>query len=242
MVGASQGIGKAIIEHWLEHPEAFPSYQVVLLCGRNTEALKHLEARIQARYPLCQVQCITQCITDTAQTAQTLLAAIQPWASLHWQCVCNAGICLEQALFTEHTLEEVMRTFQVNTLGVSAVIHTWLKFWSTTETYGDVLVVNSMAGLSSEPYWSAYSASKHALRALMEALTHERHPDSKVRFMSLYPGAVRTAMWPEEETHALQPHEIMAPEEVAQTIAWMLRTPSHLCVSQVTMNATQARL
>lgn len=58
---------------------------------------------------------------------------------------------------------------------------------------GLVAFVNSTAGLSAGAGSAAYAASKHALRALADALRAEANPDG-VRVLSVYPGRTRSRM------------------------------------------------
>ena len=56
---------------------------------------------------------------------------------------------------------------------------------------GTVVFVNSGAGLTAHPQWSAYAASKHGLRALADSLRAEEH-EHGVRVTSVYPGRTAT--------------------------------------------------
>lgn len=58
---------------------------------------------------------------------------------------------------------------------------------------GQVLFVNSGAGLTAHPQWSAYAASKHGLKALADALRGEEAPNG-VRVTTVYPGRTATPM------------------------------------------------
>lgn len=64
---------------------------------------------------------------------------------------------------------------------------------------GHVVFVNSGAGISAHPLWSAYAASKHGLRALAESLRGEEKQHG-VRVTSVFPGRVATPM--QEKVHA----------------------------------------
>lgn len=63
---------------------------------------------------------------------------------------------------------------------------------------GQVIFVNSGAGLTAHPQWGAYAASKHGLKALADALRGEEAAHG-VRVTSVYPGRTATAM--QEEVH-----------------------------------------
>ncbi|WP_415645756.1 SDR family NAD(P)-dependent oxidoreductase, partial [Stackebrandtia soli] len=58
---------------------------------------------------------------------------------------------------------------------------------------GLVLFVNSGAGMKASPMFAAYAASKHALKALADALRDEER-QAGVRVSTIYPGIVDTRM------------------------------------------------
>lgn len=60
-------------------------------------------------------------------------------------------------------------------------------------TRGQVLFVNSGAGLAAHPQWAAYAASKHGLKALADALRGEE-AEHGVRVTTVYPGRTATPM------------------------------------------------
>jgi NADP-dependent 3-hydroxy acid dehydrogenase YdfG len=92
---------------------------------------------------------------------------------------------------------------------------------------GHVVFVNSGSGLRANPGWAAYAASKHALRALADALRAEEGANG-VRVTSIYPGRVATPM--QEKVHEQEGKEYDAsdwidPESVATTILTALDLP-----------------
>lgn len=92
---------------------------------------------------------------------------------------------------------------------------------------GQVLFVNSGAGLRANADWSAYAASKHGLKALADALRAEEQ-EHGVRVTSIYPGRTATAM--QERVHQQEgaeyaPERFIDPESVATTIVTALDLP-----------------
>ncbi|MFI8633416.1 SDR family oxidoreductase [Microbacterium sp. NPDC077663] len=65
--------------------------------------------------------------------------------------------------------------------------------------HGQVLFVNSGAGLTAHPQWAAYAASKHGLKALADALRGEEAAHG-VRVTTVYPGRTATPM--QAQVHA----------------------------------------
>jgi NAD(P)-dependent dehydrogenase (short-subunit alcohol dehydrogenase family) len=87
-------------------------------------------------------------------------------------------------------LAEARAVFETNFFGpvrlIQAVLPTMRK-----QRSGAIVTVSSLAGFISEPYNGIYSASKHALEALSEALYFELHPFG-VRVTIIEPGGFRT--------------------------------------------------
>ncbi|WP_320782483.1 SDR family oxidoreductase [Streptomyces sp. CRN 30] len=102
---------------------------------------------------------------------------------------------------------------------------------------GHVVFVNSGAGLSAGPEWSAYAASKHGLKALADSLRQEEHGNG-VRVTSVYPG--RTASPMQAKVHQQEGKEYDAarwidPESVATTIVMTLDLPRDAEVNDLTV-------
>ncbi|KUL37103.1 short-chain dehydrogenase [Streptomyces sp. NRRL F-4489] len=92
---------------------------------------------------------------------------------------------------------------------------------------GDVVFVNSGAGLAANAQWGGYAASKHGLKALADALRAEEH-DNGVRVTSVYPGRTATPM--QESTHrqegkAYDASRWIDPESVATAILTAIDLP-----------------
>lgn len=89
---------------------------------------------------------------------------------------------------------------------------------------GQIVFVNSTVGLQARAGVGAYAASKHALRALADALRDEVNPHG-VRVLSVYPG--RTATPQQEAIHAeegkpYRPEGLLQPEDVAAAVVHAL--------------------
>ncbi|MBD7956827.1 SDR family oxidoreductase [Microbacterium sp. Sa4CUA7] len=102
---------------------------------------------------------------------------------------------------------------------------------------GQVLFVNSGAGLRAAPEWSAYAASKHGLKALAESLRAEEAPHG-VRVSSVYPGRTATAMQErvhEQEGRAYEPADFIDPASVVTSILTVLDLPRDAQIPDLTI-------
>lgn len=120
---------------------------------------------------------------------------------------------------------------------VAAAELTRLTLPAVRAARGQVLFVNSGAGLTAHPDWSAYAASKHGLKALADALRGEEAPHG-VRVTTVYPGRTATPMQEEvhrQEGRAYDPAAFIDPESVAATVLAALDLPRDALVPDVSV-------
>ena len=92
---------------------------------------------------------------------------------------------------------------------------------------GQIVFINSTVGLAARANVAQYAATKHALKALADALRDEVNP-AGVRVLSVYPGRTATdqqASIYELEGRAYAPETLLQPEDVAATVVGALTLP-----------------
>jgi NADP-dependent 3-hydroxy acid dehydrogenase YdfG len=100
---------------------------------------------------------------------------------------------------------------------------------------GHVVFVNSGSGLRANPGWSAYAASKHALRAVADSLRAE---EPEIRVTSVYPGRTASEMQRQVREHEggeYDPSAFISPDTVAKVIVDALETPRDATVTDVSV-------
>jgi NADP-dependent 3-hydroxy acid dehydrogenase YdfG len=95
------------------------------------------------------------------------------------------------------------------------------------ERQGQVVFVNSTAGLDARANVGQFAATQHALRAVADSLREEINADG-VRVVSVYPG--RTATPRQAKIHTIEekayaPERLMQPEDVASVVLSALTLP-----------------
>jgi NAD(P)-dependent dehydrogenase (short-subunit alcohol dehydrogenase family) len=103
----------------------------------------------------------------------------------------NAGIAIGSPL-EFIPLAQLRRQFEVNVVGQIAVTQALLPLlrWA----HGRIVNMGSIAGRGTIPLTGPYSASKHALEALTDALRLELYPWG-IEVSIIEPGAVATPIW-----------------------------------------------
>jgi NAD(P)-dependent dehydrogenase (short-subunit alcohol dehydrogenase family) len=103
----------------------------------------------------------------------------------------NAGIAVASPLETL-PLEELRHQLEVNVVGQVAVTQAFLP--QLRRARGRIVLMGSIAGMSSLPFLAAYAASKHALEAVADALRVELAPWS-IQVTIVEPGTIATPIW-----------------------------------------------
>jgi NADP-dependent 3-hydroxy acid dehydrogenase YdfG len=214
ITGATGGIGTALALALTGHE--------LILTGRNPAKLEALCSSIPNSKP---------CFLEL-QKPETFAAALEGFPRID-NLIHNAGVG-ELGTVENTPLELWHEILNVNLLACVELTRVCLT--RLRETRGQVLFVNSGAGLTANAGWSAYAASKFALRAFNDALSAEENPNG-IRVMTVYPG--RTAMQEKvrhQEHAAYEPEKYIQPETLAGTIKMMLETPRDSILTQVVVS------
>ena len=100
---------------------------------------------------------------------------------------------------------------------------------------GQVVFINSGAGLRANPGWGGYATSKFGLKALADAFRGEMEPRG-VRVLSAYPGRTATPMQVAVRQMEGKPYnaaDYIQPDDVSQTIVHALGLPRTASVIDV---------
>ena len=93
--------------------------------------------------------------------------------------------------------------------------------------FGQVVFINSSAGLTARAGVAQYAATKHALKAIADSLREEVKSD-RIRVISIYPGSTATPMQAaifNREKRVYVPEKLMQPEDVASVVINVLILP-----------------
>ncbi len=145
-----------------------------------------------------------------------------------------AGI-VELGPVAELSIEDWASQLRVNLVAPAALTRVALP--ALRAARGTVVFVNSTAGLSASPEWSAYAASKHGLRALAESLRGEEAA-AGVRVTTVYPSRTATPMQEkvhQQEGKAYDAGAWIRPETVADAILHVLDLPRDATIPDLTV-------
>ncbi|MFF8954380.1 SDR family oxidoreductase [Streptomyces sp. NPDC014894] len=126
---------------------------------------------------------------------------------------------------------------QLNTNLIAPAELTRLLLPQLRASHGQVVFVNSGAGLVAHAEWGAYAAAKHGLKALADSLRLEER-DNGVRVTSVFPGRTASPMQAKvhsQEGREYDPARWIDPESVATAIVTALDLPRDAVIENMTV-------
>lgn len=216
VTGASRGIGRAIA---LALAQAGARLCVV---GRDEETLRSATPGA-ACYPA------DLGVDEDLDRLATALAA--DLREIH-VLVHAAGI-LDRAPFESATAEQLDRQYRTNVRAPYVLTQRLLPALKAAQ--GQLVFINSSAGVAARATVGAYAATKHALKAVADSVREEVNP-AGVRVTSLYVGRTATRMQAElhaQEGKAYDPSGLIQPEDVASLTLHALSLPRTVEVTDV---------
>jgi NAD(P)-dependent dehydrogenase (short-subunit alcohol dehydrogenase family) len=174
LTGCSTGIGRATAL------EAAARGHRVFASARRLDSVADLEAK--------GITPLALDVTDPASIGEAVREVLRSDGRID-ALVNNAGYGQYGAV-EDVSLEEWRAQFEVNVFGALAVLRAVLPAMRAARG-GTVVNVSSVAGRVAVPFAGAYSASKHALEAISDALRVELSP-WRIRVVLIEPGPIGT--------------------------------------------------
>ncbi|MCW2962285.1 MAG: family oxidoreductase [Thermoleophilia bacterium] len=215
ITGASSGIGAAIAE------AAAAVGMRVVLGARRLDRLEALAAKLGGDDHARAVQLD---VTDWASNEAFVQAGLDAFGSVD-AVVANAGFGAPRGWLNstpEHWHDMVL----TNVLGAAYTLRAALP--ALTAAKGDAVLTSSVAGRRVLP-GSLYSATKHAVTAMAEAVRLE-YAEQGVRVTSIEPGMVDTPFFDDGA-----PEWALADEDVANAVLYALSQPPRATVTTITL-------
>ena len=227
ITGASSGIGLATARVFAaaQHP--------LLLISRHIEPLPEF-----ADKPIAYAQVD---VSDYDALRRAIDEAEQRFGGT--DCLVNSAGFVDARPFEQVDPAAYEREIQTNLLGVLNGIKAVLA-GMTARARGTIINISSVSDRKTSPAAVAYTASKHAVRALTESL-REAEGKNGVRVINVAPGYVKTNIHHgmgisfEQYREVLGNPDFMTAEELAAIIYYCYALPAHLCIRELVVAPTR---
>lgn len=215
ITGATSGIGKAIAL------SLAATGMTLGLVGRDASRLEAVSSQVRShsvrvesfRADLCSDEDIRRVASDLQRHFGELDVLIHSAGNFHMGTISQVSV---------HELDAL---YQINVRAPYILTQALLPMLSVRR--GQVVFINSSAGLTARAGVGAYAASKHALKAIADSLREEVN-HLGVRVITVYPGRTATPLQKkirEQEGARYTPDLLLQPEDIAKAVVNALEMP-----------------
>jgi NAD(P)-dependent dehydrogenase (short-subunit alcohol dehydrogenase family) len=230
VTGAGSGIGRAIVLNLAGHGAR------VCMIGRDLKKLE--DVRAEAGEAGDRMDLYRADLEDSAGLSDLAARLIHDLKGIDFLVHCAGTITL--GAIAAGRIEDFDRQFRVNARAPFFLTQVLLPLVRARK--GQIVFINSSAGLSARAGQAGYAASKHALKAIADSLRDEVSADG-IRVMSLYPGRTATRMQAEIlAAEGSAPGSVfqMPPEDVAEVVFDILKLDRKAEVTDIHIRPTRA--
>src|SRR5918998_5031314 len=213
ITGASTGIGAATARRAVEFGHR------VVLAARSEDKLQALGEELGGEETALPVRCDVTSWDDQQALVQTALDRYGRMDAYF----ANAGFGAARG-FLEESVEHWKSMIDTNVLGAALSIRASLGHFREQGS-GHLILTSSIAGRRVLP-GSLYSATKHAVTAMGEALRQEL-AETAVKMTLIEPGMVDTPFFDNRPSGALEA------DDIARTVMFALTQPPHVDVNEI---------
>jgi NADP-dependent 3-hydroxy acid dehydrogenase YdfG len=234
VTGASSGIGEGTA---LALAQAGAT---VAIAARRADRLEGLVRQVEAAGG--KALAIAGDMTVEAEATRAVEQTVERLGRL--DILINSAGVMQAGGIENADLDEYRRVFDINLFATlytcKAAVPHMLK-----QGGGDIVTISSLAGRKGGPQTNAYSASKHAVNSMTDAMRQELG-GRNIRVCTLMPGATTTEVgdnitdpnW----RAAIQAHVAkegaVLPSEVGETIVYILSLPRRVNISEICIRPT----
>jgi NADP-dependent 3-hydroxy acid dehydrogenase YdfG len=213
ITGASTGIGAATARRAVEFG------QRVVLAARSEDKLQALAQELGGDDKAIAVRCDVTSWDDQQAVVQTTLDRFGRMDSYF----ANAGFGAKRG-FLEESVEHWREMVLTNVYGAALSIRSSLGHFKKNNA-GHLILTSSIAGRRVLP-GSLYSATKHAVTAMGEALRQEI-AETDIKMTLIEPGAVDTPFFDNRPSGALEA------DDIARAVMFALTQPPNVDVNEI---------
>jgi NADP-dependent 3-hydroxy acid dehydrogenase YdfG len=234
VTGASSGIGEATAL------ALAAAGATVAVAARRADRLEGLVRRIEEAGG--KALAITGDMTVEAEAVGAVEETVAKLGRI--DILINSAGVMQTGKIENADLDEYRRVFDIN-LFATLYTCTAAAPYMLKQGGGDIVTISSLAGRKGNPETSAYSASKHAVNSMTDAMRRE-FGDRNIRVCTLMPGATTTEVgdhisdpnWRKAIQAHVAKEGAVLPSDVAETIVFVLSLPRRANISEISIRPT----
>lgn len=228
VTGASRGIGKGIALRLAKEGNC------LMLFGRDEAALKSVKLEVESFR--VKAEMFLGDAADSNFVNNSVERIIGTYGKVD-NLINNAGMGILKK-FVDSNLDEFKKQVDINLYGVynftKAVIGNMIS-----NRNGTIINIASLAGKNAFVGGTIYGATKHALLGFTKSLMLEVR-EFNIRVAAICPGSVETNFNPNREISPSKVN-ILQPEDVAETVALVMKMPARAMVSEIDIRPTNPK-
>ncbi len=238
ITGATSGIGKACAYIYAKNGAD------LVITGRRGERLAEIKTDIESRYgisvyPFCFDICDRDAVENFGKALET--NNLIPYIFIN-----NAGLAKGLSSLQDGNIDDWEEMIDTNIKGflyaAKAVLPLMIK-----ENTGTIINLGSIAGSQVYPGGNVYNATKHAVRALSQAMNMDLLK-TNIRVSSIEPGAVETEFSlvrfnqdKEKADNVYKGFKPLSAEDTANIIYFMTTLDEHINIQHLLVTPTAQR-
>ncbi|KAL5275437.1 DHRS11.2 family protein [Megaselia abdita] len=234
VTGSSTGIGAACVKDLLNN-----GFQVCGLARRETklqELGSSLSEEQQKKYfPM-------KCDVTNEDSIKKAFEWIEQNLGGIDVLINNAGVIKYTDLVKENNTVDLQSVVDTNLLGVAFCTREAFQSMRKRQFPGHIILINSIAGHTVPnfgpdlPSFNIYPATKFGITAMSEVYRQEfLKYGTKVKITSVSPGGTATDLFPEEYSKLTNNYPWLSPEDVSNAIMYVISTPPHVQIHELTI-------
>lgn len=228
VTGAGTGVGRAVVNAFVREGAQ------VALVGRRQSLLNETAANLPPGQTLICPCDVTDrsAVDDMVDTVSSRFGAMDILVN-------NAGVNVSPRTVAEIDPADWDRIVAINLTGAFNVLRAVLPTMRSQQK-GLIVNISSIAGLrGSKVSGAAYSASKHGIVALSQAL-NEEEAAYNIRSCAICPGEIDTPMLDQRPTPTPADHRarILQPQDIADAVLFVAAYPPRVCIPLLVIKPT----
>ncbi len=225
ITGAANGVGKAVA--------TILKNENLILVDVDADCLEKTAQELDSKFFVCdlananEIEYVMEQINNQYDRINCLINCAGMWIS-------GDMSKLEQPIFDEmNTLSRIKMVIDSNIFGTVAMIKSIFPIMKK-QGKGQIININSQSGVTCEPPFPIYNATKHSTNAFRKAIQDDLARNN-IKITDVCPGLIQTDFYKRANNEL--PTEVMdtglTPEEVAQTVKYVFDLPHEITIPSI---------